>query len=743
MASANTLSGSITVPTTGTGGSVVAGDVAHLAVSINNGTSCTLTTPSGWTLLGSQVGGGDTIYDFIKVLTSGDIGASVTLAVTVSSRFSALMDVRSGVDNTTPVVAGSWIGIGYNPGTATATHVAPSYTTTQACLVIQHYSDKGAPGSSTMTTYPSVTGATYTGTSNTGTITGSAIESTFTCSASVASGVAAGGGTYTAGTPTTSTAISLFALNPATGGTSASASGSITLTGTASASAAPALVNVTQEVSQTTLELAAKVTNTSSVVLKVSTSNTMSSPVYTSGTLTPDSFGYVHPVATGLTAGTVYYWQLYDAGVAFGGVQPTKTLKPSGSAQNFTVAFGGCVTTNNTEGRALADLIAWAPDFWLHLGDFHYHNPTATVTATHLANYEDQYANSTGGNLATACKTIPIFYNRSDHDAGPSDNGDSDLTDFPGNANSIAATQVFFPTGTLADSRSPKVGLYRTWVVGRVRFIQIDIRNTDRAPGANDQTAAKTMLGATQLAWLKTQLTQPEPFKVIVSDVAWMGTIADQFPTVADGKDKWPSYPLERTDIANYIAANNCGHVEVWHSDSHLIGYATAVKNSAAGGFPVLCAAPFANTGGGLFTSTFSAFYNASGAATALYGRVTFTDDGTTITRKFDGYDAVNNVVQVTDTVTVTAASANGSIALTGSAGASAKPTATGTLTLTGGAAAKASTTAAGSITLTGSATVAPPGAAVLYLYNGTSWVAQSVLRLIAGAWVPQAVVLT
>ena len=37
----------------------------------------------------------------------------------------------------------------------------------------------------------------------------------------------------------------------------------------------------------------------------------------------------------------------------------------------------------------------------------------------------------------------------------------------------------------------------------------LDIRNTDRSPVANTDNSSKTMLGATQLAWLQAQLSSP------------------------------------------------------------------------------------------------------------------------------------------------------------------------------------------------------------------------------------------
>ena len=64
------------------------------------------------------------------------------------------------------------------------------------------------------------------------------------------------------------------------------------------------------------------------------------------------------------------------------------------------------------------------------------------------------------------------------------------------------------------------------------------------------------------------------------------------------------------------------------------------------------CAAPMHNTGGGLDNAVFTSFYDNSGGNCRQYGRITFTDDGHTITIVYQGWDAVGQVAQVTQTDT-------------------------------------------------------------------------------------------
>lgn len=392
-----------------------------------------------------------------------------------------------------------------------------------------------------------------------------------------------------------------------------------------------------------------KLNGATSVRLAYSTSPSMTSPSYVSAQ-TPDGNGYVTHQVTGLSASTVYYVQAADTPsgggeVLVGPIGSCKTLPTAGSPASFTVALAACIAeqdvTSPAQDTAINDLVAWAPDLTIFTGDLDYSGSTSTSTDTQRGVYETQIATLPG--LADMVSQTWGYYCRSDHEAGP-DNGDSDNAYTAAN---LAAAQQVFPFGTLGDTvNTPVHGLYQAWVVGRVRFIMVDIRNTDRSPGANTDNGSKTMLGATQLAWLESQLTQSEPLKVIISDVAWMGAA-----TTSNGPDKWWSYDTERQAILSYIAAHQAQvqNVMLWHGDSHLVGVATPAKNTW-GNFPVYCAAPLLNVGGGLNTGTYSSFYNNSAGEARFYGRITITDTGSDISVQFQGWDAANATAQVTQT---------------------------------------------------------------------------------------------
>lgn len=382
----------------------------------------------------------------------------------------------------------------------------------------------------------------------------------------------------------------------------------------------------------------AKMAACSSVELRVATDSGMASVVGTFGPDVPDADGYVDLTATGLDPATQYWWQLADVGTAIGSIGKAKTLPTPGAAAAFKFAFGGCTLNDNAHSEAFTDLRGWGADFLVHLGDLHYRDPNTAVVATHRGYIEGQIVGAAG--LAQTLREVPTMYCRSDHDAGPGDNLDSNTSS---NQASIDAYKQVVPAYPLGYGSLPTVGLYQSWVVGRVRFIMVDIRNMDRSAGLSTQGPSKTMLGATQLAWLLSELDEDEPLKIIISDVAWMG---DNPSPITDAQDKWPAYADERQTIIDHIAANAI-KVILLHSDTHSLARATAATNTL-GAFPIYCAAPFGNIGGGRYLSTFTDYYNSGAAQGSQYGRVEVTDTGSLITVTYTGRDALNAIDRLT-----------------------------------------------------------------------------------------------
>ena len=147
-------------------------------------------------------------------------------------------------------------------------------------------------------------------------------------------------------------------------------------------------------------------------------------------------------------------------------------------------------------------------------------------------------------------------------------------------------------------------GRYWSCVEGNVRFIYTDTRSLDRtdvlaAPIPPDDPTS-TMLGESQLAWLKAEIkaaARAGQFTQIFSDPGWNGT-AEVNPATGimlrSNSDKWCAYIHERDLISDFIKATYEAHgkginAAIAHSDTHGIQQdATHERN----GILVWCCGP-------------------------------------------------------------------------------------------------------------------------------------------------------
>jgi hypothetical protein len=207
---------------------ILGGDLIIVAQAINNASSTAAVTPTAsgmtFTLIGSQAASGDTLYYWWAKAAgtfgtaSADAGKAVTISTTGATpgKYSALAVVLDGnlVDQTTPIVAGSFTSAGFT--NSSTTRAMPAHAMSQAGRVLAVVSDKGAPPSQSATP-----GAGYTNIGDTGIVAGTAVESimfSWTGTALQSSGAAVGGGTWTFGVATTATVLSLVEINPPAAG---------------------------------------------------------------------------------------------------------------------------------------------------------------------------------------------------------------------------------------------------------------------------------------------------------------------------------------------------------------------------------------------------------------------------------------------------------------------------------------------------------------------------------------------
>jgi alkaline phosphatase D len=336
---------------------------------------------------------------------------------------------------------------------------------------------------------------------------------------------------------------------------------------------------------------------------------------------------------TGLEPDTTYYFAV--AGDTDENVGRCHTSVAEGTEASFSIWAAGDAGHSGMDYPAsgVSD-ISDAPTFdhlrdlletgtvvggW-YLGDRHYRDSNTTTLATRRAIWHDvmlaptQYALHWQGWM---------MHTWDDHDyCGNNTNG---------SASGKAIAQQAFRENVPWPYEEGSGPIYYTWVRGRVRFIDLDVRSERSSNGATDNSS-KTRLGATQKQWFKdTLLAATEPV-IVVNMGTWVGG--------SSSSDGWNSFSTERTELWDYFEANNLMD-RLWliGGDLHcLIDDSGANTNFATGA--VTDGPPysgFAPIDAGIIT-------NSSDAETIIttrrqaFGVMTFEDSGTDITVTARGY---------------------------------------------------------------------------------------------------------
>lgn len=400
----------------------------------------------------------------------------------------------------------------------------------------------------------------------------------------------------------------------------------------AAGAVAPALVGATTALQlQDELHVNTQTTDATSVRIKWGTNSAVTTGVvYTSGA-TPDADGFASHTITGLTPGVQYYGMVEMTGssVVLSALAVKGKTLPDGTAPwSLKIGVGSChdIISGTDTDVAYSRLLARAIDMFWHLGDFHYADNASTSQASHRADLLTQI--STHAGLKQIIAEVPTYAGKSDHDGGGGNDAPAGVWTAP---NRAAHLQVFATT-----NRPNSSGLYCSIVIpGRARLIFIDCRYFAT------QGSGRTRLGATQLAWLKAELEQPEVLKVLVMEGTW---IDDRAPATPD--DSWNYYSVERDDIAAHWAANGVGTLVAVGGDQHALS-ADDGTNNFAGGFPVIGAAPFHNDSSFKTANPASDWTNSrypltEGVSVSQHGYIEITDDLTDVTLAFTGYDSAN-----------------------------------------------------------------------------------------------------
>lgn len=326
----------------------------------------------------------------------------------------------------------------------------------------------------------------------------------------------------------------------------------------------------------------------------ISLSQDLSNPVQ-SGTITTDaSKDYTVKIdATGLNPNTTYYYQ-FEALNAKSIVGRTKTA----AADDSTPVKLAVVSCSNYEAgyyNAFAR-IAEKEDLnaVVHLGDYIYeyepggygdpsldrkHLPAKEITT--LADYRTRYAQyRLDKDFQKVHQMHPFITIWDDHEVANNVYKDGAQNHQPEDGDFMtrkeAAKQVYFEWLPVRDNATKDI--YRTVSFGNtVDLIMLDERlagrtyPVDSVSQAEFEDASRTMLGATQLAWFKDQLeTSSARWKVIGNQVIFSPVdISDLGFGSPVNLDAWDGYPYERSQISQFLEANQIENVIITAGDTH------------------------------------------------------------------------------------------------------------------------------------------------------------------------------
>ncbi len=242
------------------------------------------------------------------------------------------------------------------------------------------------------------------------------------------------------------------------------------------------------------------------------------------------------------------------------------------------IAFGSCADEELPQ-PIWQTIAAESPNIFLFMGDNVYADNNRGVRVENFTRAELEFAYSTLDShvdFAPFRASVPMLSTWDDHDFGKNDAGVE--FELKQDAKELMLETLGKPQDTAMPNRP---GVYHSATYGpagqRVQIIMLDTRwfrsalkETDE-PGAAgkeryvpDTDPSKTMLGATQWAWLKDQFEQPADLRLLVSSIQ---VIAD-----GHGWEAWRTMPLEREKLYSIIEETGAANTIILSGDRHVGG---------------------------------------------------------------------------------------------------------------------------------------------------------------------------
>jgi phosphodiesterase/alkaline phosphatase D-like protein len=316
-----------------------------------------------------------------------------------------------------------------------------------------------------------------------------------------------------------------------------------------------------------------------------------------------------------------------------GGAALTGTFRTFGDGPwGFRIAFASCAETGSAS--SVFDAIRTAqPDLFIHTGDFHYEDIAAADIERFRWAFDAVMASPTQSRLY---RSVPIAYMWDDHDYG-SNNSDGSSASRPA---ALAVYRQCVPHYRLDGGVGASI--QQAFTLGRVRVIMTDERSQRTSRRGAPRT--RSMLGASQLQWLKAQLSAAAgaPLVVWVNTVPWIAK-------TGSFSDDWGSYAAEREDIANYIhRLGLTRRIIMLSGDAHMVAiddgtnsnYATGAARAGAG-FVVMHAAPLDQS-----TSEKGGPYShGTSRQRGQFGLLQVADDGRALKAELSGRDKAGGLI--------------------------------------------------------------------------------------------------
>lgn len=496
------------------------GDRVLVACSVADSASANWSISGGsgtWaTLLASGSVGTGKFFVFSKVFAAGD--TTYTLSRTGSDAYRIIPISLPGSDPATDPIVGS-LGTRAASGGAFAT-TAPSITTVEddtLALLIAYERTTASDGAVTVNNGFTVRHDAHT-------VGGDNLQALFIASKEIptAGAVGATTATFTNSHGTNSAAL-LIGIAPSDVAPPSPASGCIGARVATSVTHGSITIGV-DRIQGSLVEVAAKLGATQVARQTVSI----------------DPFnGWGSTTFTGLIADAPYGFEFYVDGVLQTDTGALIRTHPTpGTPTSFTYVAGSCQFTGSNH-PVWDRIIDRAPRGIAHMGDLHYADAT-TVTAWRLATEQSL----TAPRFRAMLGLLPLTWTWDNHDRIILDGGG------PGGValnlgKTLQTTNTEWRKLAGADGWSSPDTAGRTWVVGRVRFVQTDQWTVRDDPDAGG-TPPLTFLGAAQKAWFKATL-EAATEEVIVWLCQWTGQ------NHANGR--WNSFPQESSELEAWIEA--------------------------------------------------------------------------------------------------------------------------------------------------------------------------------------------